>query len=201
MNAIRIEGLTKRYKDVVAVTKDGVRLNVEQNIASADAMELEGATCTDGVGLFRSEFLYMGRETLPTEEEQVELYKKVLIAYGERPVILRTMDIGGDKKLDCMEMPKEENPFLGLRALRLSFANLPIFKTQLRAAFRASVNGNLWIMFPMVGSMDDFRRAKAVVEEVKKELDEAGLPYSKDVKIGVMIEVPTLAVIADLGRG
>jgi len=189
---------TKKYKDVVAVTKDGVRIKVEQNIASADAMELEGATCTDGVGLFRSEFLYMGRETLPSEEEQVELYKKVLIAYGDRPVILRTMDIGGDKKLDCMEMPKEENPFLGLRALRLSFANLPIFKTQLRAAFRASVNGNLWIMFPMVGSMDDVYRVKAVVEEVKGELKAEGHAYSEDVKIGIMVEVPTIAVIADI---
>ena len=189
---------TKKYKDVVAVTKDGVRIAVEQNIASADAMELEGSTCTDGVGLFRSEFLYMGREQLPTEDEQTDLYKKVLTAYGERPVILRTMDIGGDKKLDCMEMPKEENPFLGLRALRLSFANLPIFKTQLRAAFRASVNGNLWIMFPMVGSMDDIYRAKGIVEEVKAELKAEGIAYSENVKIGIMVEVPTIAVIADI---
>ncbi len=188
----------KKFRNVEPITKDGVRIKVEQNIGSADAMELEGATCTDGVGLFRTEFIYMGREQLPTEDEQIEIYKKVLNAFGDRPMILRTMDIGGDKVLDCMELPKEENPFLGLRALRLSFAHPEIFKTQLRAAFRASVVGNLWIMFPMVGSMDDFRRAKAVVEEVKKELDAEGLPYSKDVKIGVMIEVPTLAIIADL---
>lgn len=188
----------KKFRNVEPITKDGVRIKVEQNIASPDAMELEGATCTDGVGLFRTEFIYMGREQLPGEDEQIEIYKKVLNAYGDRPMILRTMDIGGDKVLDCMELPKEENPFLGLRALRLSFAHEDIFKTQLRAAFRASVVGNLWIMFPMVGSMDDFRRAKAIVEEVKKELDAEGLPYSKDVKIGVMIEVPTLAVIADL---
>ena len=188
----------KKYRDVTAVTKDGKRIEVELNIGSANATELEGAVCTDGVGLFRTEFLYMGREQLPTEDEQVEIYKKVLNAFGEKPMILRTLDIGGDKQLDCMQLPHEDNPFLGLRALRLCFENMPIFKTQLRAAFRASVVGNLWIMFPMVGSLDDVRRAKAVVEEVKAELSSENIPFSGKVKIGIMVEIPSIAVIADL---
>ena len=188
----------KKYRDVTAITKDGVRINVEQNIGSASATELEGATCTDGVGLFRTEFLYMGHDQLPTEDEQFEIYKRVLNAFGSRPMILRTMDIGGDKKLDCMDLLKEDNPFLGLRALRLSFAHLPIFKTQLRAAFRASVVGNLWIMFPMVGSMDDVRRAKAIVNEVKSELRAEKIPFSENVKIGIMVEIPSIALISDI---
>ncbi len=188
----------KKYKDVTAITQDGKRIYVEQNIGSANATELEGATCTDGVGLFRTEFLYMGRPELPDEQEQEEIYRKVLTAFGERPMILRTMDIGGDKILDCMELPKEDNPFLGLRALRLSFAHPDIFKTQLRAAFRASVVGNLWIMFPMVGSMDDVYKVKGIVEEVKTELRSENIPFSDKVQIGVMIEIPTIAVIADI---
>ena len=188
---------TKKYIDAEPITKDGVHIDVELNIASASVQELEGSKYTSGVGLFRSEFLYMGKAELPSEEEQIGIYKKVLTEYGDRPVILRTLDIGGDKKLDCMELPVEENPFLGNRALRLCFTYPDIFKTQLRAALRAAVAGNLWVMFPMVGSMDDIRKAKAMVEECRQELTAEGIPYG-DIKIGIMIEIPSIAMIADI---
>lgn len=195
-NAIHVAE-TKKYLGVEPVMKDGTRIEVELNIASGSVQELQNAKYTDGVGLFRSEFLYMGRAELPTEDEQVTVYKKVLTEYGTRPVILRTMDIGGDKKLDCMDLPVEENPFLGNRALRLSFTYPEIFKTQLRAALRAAVAGNLWVMFPMVGSMDDIYKAKAYVEECRKELEEKGIPYG-NIKIGIMVEIPSIALIADM---
>lgn len=177
---------------------DGTFIDLELNIGNASAQELEGAKFTEGVGLFRSEFLYMGRDTLPTEEEQYKIYSRVLMEFGNRPVTLRTLDIGGDKKLDCMELPKEDNPFLGNRALRLCLSYPDIFNTQLRAALRAAVKGNLWIMFPMVGSLDDIRNAKAAVERAKRELEAEGIPYGKNVKLGIMIEIPSIAMIADL---
>ena len=188
----------RQYLSAQPRTADGVDIEVELNLGAASPQELEGSRYVDGVGLFRTEFIYMGREQLPTEEEQVEIYKKVLAQFGDRPVTLRTLDIGGDKKLDCMELPREENPFLGNRALRLCFHKPEVFRTQLRAALRASVCGNLWIMFPMVGSMDDIRRAKAFVKEAKAELDAEGVPYSPNVKLGIMIEIPSIALMADL---
>ncbi len=188
---------TKQYLDAAPVTLDGVRIDVDLNIGSASPEELEGAAHTDGVGLFRSEFLYMGRDSLPTEEEQVEIYTRVLKAYEGRPVTLRTLDIGGDKKLDCLDLPKEENPFLGNRALRLCFTYPEIFKTQLRAALRAAEAGELWVMFPMVGSMDDIRKAKAMVEKAREELRREQIPFG-EIKVGIMIEIPSIAIIADM---
>lgn len=188
---------TRKYQCVEPVTLDNTRIEVELNIGSVSPEELEGACCTDGVGLFRSEFLYMGRDSLPGEDEQVEIYSRALKAFGGRPVTLRTLDIGGDKKLDCLDLPKEENPFLGNRALRLCFTYPEIFKTQLRAALRAAVDGDLWVMFPMVGSMDDIRRAKAAVREAEEELKSEGIPYGA-IKVGIMIEIPSIALIADL---
>ena len=188
----------KKFRSVIPVTKDGVRVDVALNIESASPGELEGYDCTDGVGLFRTEFLYMGKSELPTEEEQYEIYSSVLSLYGNRPVILRTLDIGGDKKLTSLQLPEEENPFLGMRAVRLCFEHMAMFKTQLRGAFRASVNGNLWIMFPMIGSIDDIRRCKSIVREVQAELEQEGKPYSKDVKIGIMVEIPSIAVVSDM---
>jgi phosphotransferase system enzyme I (PtsI) len=135
---------------------------------------------------------------MPSEDEQYEAYKKVLETYGDKPVIIRTLDIGGDKQLECMELPKEENPFLGLRALRLCFDMMPVFKTQLRALYRASVHGTLWIMFPMVGSIGDIRFAKQIVEEVKHELQIEGHEYSETVKLGIMVEIPSIAIMADI---
>lgn len=188
----------RQYTDIEPVTMDGIRMDICLNIGSSDKSELEPEAYTDGVGLFRTEFLYMNRSSLPTEEEQFEAYKKCLSIFGERPVIIRTLDIGGDKKLDYLELPQEDNPFLGLRALRLCFEMKPIFKTQLRALLRAGLYGNLWIMFPMVGSIGDIRFVKQIVEEVKKELDEEQIPYSKNFKTGIMIEIPSIALMADI---
>lgn len=189
---------TKKYLGILPVTADGTRIEVELNIGAASVQELAGSEFTDGVGLFRTEFIYMGKAQLPTEDEQVEIYKKVMLEFGERPVTVRTLDIGGDKKLDCMELPVEDNPFLGNRALRLCFDKPDIFKTQLRACLRASVYGNLWLMFPMVGSMDDIRKAKGMLAEARAELDAEGIAYKHDVKVGIMIEIPSIAILADM---
>ncbi len=188
----------KKFLGVEPRMADGTLLPVHLNVGSANNQELAAEKYTDGVGLFRTEFIYMGKEQLPTEDEQYEIYKKVLTAFGDRPVTIRTLDIGGDKKLQCMELPVEENPFLGNRALRLCFSMPEVFLTQLRAALRASVHGNLWIMFPMVGSMDDIRRAKAFVQQAKDQLDAQGVPYSPNVKLGIMVEIPSIALVADL---
>ncbi len=179
-------------------TQDGQRIHIGLNIGSANEDELQCAAFTDGVGLFRTEFLYMERPQPPTETEQFNVYKKVLEAFDGKEVILRTLDIGGDKQVDCLNLPVESNPFLGLRALRLCFAQKDLMKVQLRAAFRASAYGKLSIMFPMVASMEDIRQAKTVVEEVKQELTEEKLAFSPDVKIGIMVEIPSIAMVADL---
>jgi phosphotransferase system enzyme I (PtsI) len=139
----------------------------------------------------------MGRDTLPAEEEQFTVYRKVFECFGSRPVVLRTLDIGGDKKLSSMTFPKEENPFLGNRALRFCFSYPEIFKTQIRAALRASVHGNLWLMLPMAASLDDIRRAKEIIASVKDELKNEGKPFA-DAKTGIMVEVPSIALVADL---
>lgn len=188
---------TKKYLTVEPCTADGVRIEVELNVGSASVQELEGSHCTDGVGLFRTEFIYMGKPQLPNEDEQVAIYKKVLMEFGDRPVTIRTLDIGGDKKLECMDLPVEDNPFLGNRALRLCFDKVDVFKTQLRACLRAGVFGNLWLMFPMVGSLDDIRRAKALLDECREELRQEGKPFAENIKVGIMIEIPSIALLAD----
>lgn len=186
------------YRDVRAVTKDGTAVEIEVNISAVDILSPEEITASDGVGLMRSEFLFMqSKEKLPDEELQYKAYRDAAEAFCGKPVILRTLDIGGDKQLPYMELPKEENPFLGRRALRLCLEEKEIFRTQIRAALRASYFGDLRIMFPMVGSLDDFRRAKAFVRTVMKELDGEGIPYNKDIKLGIMIEIPSIALIAD----
>jgi phosphotransferase system enzyme I (PtsI) len=188
----------KKYYAIEPYTADNIRIDITLNIGSASDQELAHKDYTDGVGLFRTEFLYMKHDYLPSEDEQFEAYKKVLKAYGDKPVIIRTLDVGGDKKLHCLDLPKEDNPFLGLRALRLCFDKIHIFKTQLRALYRASMFGNLWIMFPMVGSLGDLRFAKKIIEEVKVELAADGYLYRHDVKVGIMIEIPSIAVMADI---
>lgn len=186
-----------RYLDASPITRDGTPIHVALNIGSANTNELAAAAHAEGVGLFRTEFLYMGRRKLPTEEEQYEIYKKALVAFAPHHVTLRTLDIGGDKKLDCLELPREENPFLGNRALRLCFSMEELFLTQLRAALRAAAHGELWLMFPMVGSLDDIRRAKSMLEKARAQLTAEGLSYGTP-KVGVMIEIPALALMADL---
>lgn len=189
--------ITREYLDKEPLTKDGVKINIGLNIGSADPLELQQEQYADCVGLFRTEFLYMGSDHTPTEEEQFEAYKKALLSFKGRHVTIRTLDIGGDKTLSFMPLPKEENPFLGKRALRLCFDEPELFRTQLRALLRASVYGELWLMLPMVGSIDDIRKAKAIIEDVKVQLNKEGIEVNPDMKVGVMIEIPALAVMAD----
>lgn len=182
--------------DKDARTADGEKIDIGLNIAGASGEELAASDYTDSVGVFRTEFLYMGRNALPSEQEQFKIYKKVLECFGKRPVILRTLDIGGDKRLTNMELPHEENPFLGNRALRFCFSNPDIFITQLKAALRAAIFGNLWLMFPMVTSIEDIRHAKRYIAAAKEELRKEGITFG-EIKTGIMIEIPSIALMAE----
>lgn len=193
---LRDRQIEQQYQAQPARTADGQHIDIEANIGSPE--DAAAASFADGVGLFRTEFLYMEQPALPDEQQQFTAYRKVLETFAGKPVTIRTLDIGGDKSLPCMELPNEDNPFLGQRALRLCFAKPEIFRTQLRALVRASAYGQLWLMFPMVGSMDDIFRAKHILQEVCGELDQEGIPRGADMKVGVMIEIPALAWIADL---
>lgn len=178
-------------------TADGEAVGIYLNMGSDGTLDqglLEGV---DGVGLLRTEFLYMGSKHMPTEEEQFAAYRKVLQGADSRPVVLRTLDIGGDKTLDYFPLPREDNPFLGERAVRLCLHHTELFQTQLRAALRASMFGTLWIMFPMISSLEDIRAAKAQLELARASLDGAGQPYDPGVKVGIMIEIPSIAMMAD----
>lgn len=178
-------------------TVDGVEIEINANIGSPD--DIEGVLANDakGVGLFRSEFLYMDGHALPTEEAQYEAYKKVLEAMEDR-VIIRTLDVGGDKELPYLNIPKEENPFLGYRAIRVCLDQVDMFKVQLRALLRASVYGKLGIMFPMIATVEEIKGAKAVLEETKRELLAEGIAVSEDIEVGMMIETPAAALISDV---
>jgi len=189
---------TKAYLDKDPLTKDGTRIDIGLNIGSGNDDELEKAPYADFVGLFRTEFLFMSGESMPTEEQQFEVYKNILTRFRDKPVYLRTLDIGADKTLPYLDLPAEDNPFLGCRGIRLCFERPDIFKIQLRAALRASLYGSLCIMLPMVSCIEDIRKAKEMIEEIKKELHAESIPFSDNVKIGVMIEVPSAALIADL---
>jgi|LAHS01.1.fsa_nt_gb phosphotransferase system enzyme I (PtsI) len=186
----------EHYLPLPGKTKDGTRIQINLNLGDVSPESLAKAPYVDGVGLLRSEFLYMQSDHLPSEEEQFEAYKKVLLSFGDKPVIVRTLDIGGDKKLPYFSLPKEENPQLGERALRLSLAHPELFKPQLRALLRASVYGQLGIMFPMVETTEDFLKAKAVVANCEKELRGEGVNVGS-YRLGVMIEIPALALAAD----
>lgn len=183
------------YLDQPAALSDGTKISIGINIGSAEFEVPQ--TQFDFVGLFRTEFLYMQRDSFPDEEEQLYAYKRVLANAKGNPVTLRTLDIGGDKELPYMELPNEQNPFLGKRALRLCLSERELFMTQLRAALRASAFGPLQIMFPMVGSMDDLYRAKECVQQAKQELTAQKLAYDENIKLGIMIEIPSIALIAD----
>lgn len=184
-----------------ACTLDGMRVEVELNIGSADEVTLAAGAFTDGVGLFRSEFLFMEGNTLPDEEKQYQAYRRVLEAFQQRPVVLRTLDVGGDKQLPALPLPHEMNPFLGNRALRLCLSRPALFSTQLRAALRAAAHGNLWLMFPMVSRMEDIQAAKATLEREKEALLHAGIPFGEEMKVGVMVEIPSIALLADQVAG
>lgn len=178
-------------------TRDGVPVEIGLNMGKPAPEVLEASAATDYVGLFRTEFLYMESDHMPTEVEQFSAYKKVLLEYGDRPVTLRTLDIGGDKSLPYFELPREDNPFLGIRALRLCFENEDIMRTQLRAALRASVYGTLWIMFPMVSGLEDFAKARIIVLEERERLLQSGIAVNDNIRLGVMIETPAAVMMAD----
>jgi len=187
----------EKFRKADALTSDGVKIEIGLNLTKASADELEASAYCDGAGLFRTEFLYMGRNVLPDEEEQFSIYKKVLQCFAGKPVILRTLDIGGDKQLPYLELPREDNPFLGIRAIRLCFARPDIFRTQIRACLRSSVFGNLWIMLPMVSSLEDIRKAKDLISSYHDELLDEGQSVGQ-YKIGIMLEIPSIAVISDI---
>ncbi|MBC2014720.1 phosphoenolpyruvate--protein phosphotransferase [Listeria welshimeri] len=187
----------EKLKNEKTVSKDGVHVELAANIGTPN--DLEGVISNGGeaVGLYRTEFLYMGRDNFPTEEEQFEAYKAVVSGMDGKSVVVRTLDIGGDKTLPYLELPEEMNPFLGFRAIRLCFANEELFRTQLRALLRASVYGNLKIMFPMIATVNEFRQARGILLDEKAKLKAAGTEVSDSIELGIMIEIPAAAVLAD----
>ncbi|MEF9991052.1 MAG: phosphoenolpyruvate--protein phosphotransferase [Romboutsia sp.] len=186
-------------KGQASVTIDERHVELAGNIGSPNDVEGLINNDAEGVGLYRTEFLYMDKEdTFPTEEEQYIAYKAVLEGMGGKPIVIRTLDIGGDKELSYFKMDPEMNPFLGYRAIRLCLDRTDIFKTQLRALYRASVHGKLRIMFPMISSLEELLKAKEIIKEVLAEMDVEGITYSKDVEVGMMIEIPSAAVISDI---
>ncbi|MBI0576780.1 phosphoenolpyruvate--protein phosphotransferase [Neobacillus cucumis] len=179
------------------VSADGHHVELAANIGTPNDLTGVRANGGEGVGLYRTEFLYMGRDQLPTEEEQFEAYKAVLEGMNGKPVVVRTLDIGGDKELPYLDLPKEMNPFLGFRAIRLCLEEQDVFRTQIRALLRASIYGNLKIMFPMIATLDEFRSAKAILEEEKQKLVSQGLQVAGQIELGIMVEIPSTAILAD----
>lgn len=177
------------------VTRDGRKINLYANIGNVEDVDKVLESDAGGIGLFRSEFIYLGRENYPTEEEQFQIYKEVLSRMGGKKVIIRTLDIGADKQVDYFALPKEENPAMGYRAIRICLDRVDVFKTQLRAIYRASVFGTAAIMFPMIISVNEIRTIKKIVEEVK-ELDEENIPYSS-VELGIMVETPAAVMVSE----
>lgn len=186
----------EKLKDSKTYTKDGHQVELAANIGTPKDLEGVVNNGAEGVGLYRTEFLYMDSHEMPTEEDQFEAYKAVLEGMNGKPVVVRTMDIGGDKELPYLPLPHEMNPFLGYRAIRISLNEPEMFRTQLRALLRASVYGKLRIMFPMIATLNDFRGAKALLEEEKAKLIAEGVEVSDDIQVGIMIEIPAAAVLA-----
>lgn len=187
----------EEYKNKPSITKDGHQVELMANIGDVSDINIVTKNTAEGVGLFRSEFLYMNSDDFPTENEQFEAYKKVAESMPNKKIVVRTLDIGGDKNLKYMKLPQEENPFLGYRAIRIYLDNIALFKVQLRAILRASYYGNLAIMFPMIASVKELVDAKKVVEDVKKELREKNILFNENIKIGIMIEIPSAAIMAE----
>lgn len=191
------KSLLERLKGKENVTLDGQKINLYANIGNTKDLGLVLENDAGGIGLFRSEFIYLGSEDYPTEDEQFTIYKQVAQTLAGKKVIIRTLDIGADKQADYFKLPEEENPAMGLRAIRICLTRPEVFKTQLRAILRASAFGKISIMFPMIISVDEVKKIKIIVEEVKKELDDDGLSYDKDIELGIMIETPAAVMIAD----
>ncbi|MBN5766085.1 phosphoenolpyruvate--protein phosphotransferase [Staphylococcus aureus] len=188
----------QKLRDADTVTVDGVHAELAANIGTPNDLPGVIENGAQGIGLYRTEFLYMGRDQMPTEEEQFEAYKEVLEAMDGKRVVVRTLDIGGDKELSYLNLPEEMNPFLGYRAIRLCLAQQDIFRPQLRALLRASVYAKLNIMFPMVATINEFREAKAILLEEKENLKNEGHDISDDIELGIMVEIPATAALADV---
>ncbi|NLM74297.1 MAG: phosphoenolpyruvate--protein phosphotransferase [Clostridiaceae bacterium] len=188
----------KALKNEPGRTLDGKNVHLVGNIAKPEEAKEVLEKGGDGIGLFRTEFLYLNRKELPSEEDQFKAYKEVAEVMKDRPCIIRTLDIGGDKQSALINMPKEDNPFMGYRAIRICLKEKEMFKTQLRAILRASAYGNLKIMFPMISCLEELRAAKEILNEAKAELDEKNIPYNRDIQVGIMIEIPSAAMAADI---
>ncbi|WP_049335407.1 phosphoenolpyruvate--protein phosphotransferase [Staphylococcus hominis] len=188
----------QKLRDAETVTVDGEHAELAANIGTPDDLYGVMENGAEGIGLYRTEFLYMGRDEMPTEDEQFEAYKKVLETMKDKRVVVRTLDIGGDKELPYLNLPKEMNPFLGYRAIRLCLDQQDIFRTQLRALLRASAYGKLNIMFPMVATIKEFRDAKAILLEEKDKLTSEGQEVADDIEVGIMVEIPSTAALADI---
>ena len=196
---IEFKKVLETYKGKESVSKDGRKVEIAANIGKPGDVKKVLEYDADGIGLFRTEFLFMDRDSIPSEEEQFEAYKKVAVAMEDKPVIIRTLDIGGDKEIPYMNISKDENPFLGYRAIRLCLDRKDdIYRPQLRALLRASAFGNIEIMLPLITSIEEVYEAKKLIEEEKKNLDNQGIKYNKSVKIGVMIETAAATLIADI---
>lgn len=186
-----------QVKDKKAETTDGKHIEVSANIGNIEDLKIAIENGCDGVGLFRTELLYMENDHFPTEDEQFEVYKEATELLGQKPLIIRTLDIGGDKGLDYFDFPKEDNPFLGYRAIRLCLDREDIFITQLKALIRASAYGNILIMIPMVINISEFKRSLELIDDIKKEFKEKGIDYNKDLQVGIMVETPASVFMAD----
>jgi len=191
--------LLKKYRELPSISKDGKKVEIAGNIGSPEDAKKVIENGGEGIGLFRTEFLFMDRDCIPTEEEQFESYKEVAVAMEGKPVIIRTLDIGGDKEIPYMGIVQDENPFLGYRAIRLCLDRKDdIYIPQLRALLRASAFGNIKIMLPLVTSMDEIREAKALINDIKKELDEKNIAYNKNIEVGIMVETAAASLLADI---
>ena len=194
---LQIQAEAEKLTHQPAITTDGHQVEVVANIGNVEGVEAALEAGAEGVGLLRSEFLYLERSSLPTEEEQYQSYKAIADAFGERPVILRSLDVGGDKDIPYINMPPEINPFLGVRAIRLCLSRPELFKPQLRAALRAGYGNNLKLMFPMVATVDDVHQTRKVLDQCREELKEEGYVVAEEMDIGIMIEIPSAAIMAD----
>lgn len=191
--------MLKKYRELPSISKDGKKVEIAGNIGSPEDAKKVIENGGEGIGLFRTEFLFMDRDCMPTEEEQFESYKEVAAAMEGKPVIIRTLDIGGDKEIPYMGIVQDENPFLGYRAIRLCLDRKDdIYIPQLRALLRASAFGNIKIMLPLITSMDEIREAKALISDIKKELDEKNIAYNKNIEVGIMVETAAASLLADI---
>lgn len=195
--SIRLKELLQQLKGLPSETVDGHRVEVAANVSSASDLAAVLKNDAEGIGLFRSEFIYMGRDTLPSEEEQFNIYKLAIETMAGKRVIIRTLDIGADKEASAFHLPKEENPALGMRAIRICLKRPEIFKTQLRAILRASAFGKAAIMFPLITSVWEVWKAREILDEVRMELDKKGIAYDHDMEVGIMVETPAAALISD----